>query len=276
MAIGIFSNIGAMFSQRSLNRSENSLQTAAQRLSSGKRINSAKDDASGLAIAQRMTSYAQGLQSAARNANDGISLVQTANSAVQSVTDNLQRMRELSIQAANGTLTDSDRGHIQSEINALKQEVSSVIDRTSFNGVKVLKESGSVEFQVGASSSESDTISMNLVDLENEMSDAGFTSIDVSSQQGAEDAIATIDSAIDKLSEQAAEYGAIESRFESTLNTLSSSYINTESSRSRIEDADYAKEITNMMQDKIKQQASIFMLGQANASKSLVSKLLGG
>ncbi len=274
MAVGIFSNLNSLFSQRSLAKSQNDIGTASQRITSGKRINSAKDDASGLAIAQRLSTFGQGLQVAARNTNDAISMVQTAGGALGGITDNLQRMRELSLQAANGTLSGSDRKSLQSEVNALNSEVSSVVERTTFGGVNVLNEDVDMSFQVGAGSGSEDSINISLSDVGADMSSAGLDSIDISTQQGAQDAIVAIDAALESVSETGAGFGAIENRFESTLGSISNSFINSEASRSRVEDADMAKEMTNLAMNQLKEQASVAMLGHANTSKSLVLKLL--
>ncbi len=258
--------------QRSLNKVNRSIHTASERISSGKRINSAKDDASGLAIAQRLTSMGEGLLAATRNANDAISMVQTAESGMSGVTENLQRIRELSIQAANGTLNDSDRKYIQSEVNALKEEISRVTDTTSFGGKNLLNNDEEMSFQVGAEAGES--VSVRIGNLDEQLQAQGVGAIDLTTVDGANAAIGVIDEALEGIATTQAELGAVQNRFESTINNLSSSFISAESARSRIEDADLAKEIANMSRNRIQEQASIAMLGHANQDRGIVMKLL--
>ncbi|THB64343.1 MAG: flagellin FliC [Gammaproteobacteria bacterium] len=273
MAIGIFSNSNSLFAQKSLSQSANALSKYSERLASGRRINNAADDASGLAIAQKLSTFSGGLISASRNINDGISMADTASSAISSMQSNLQRMRELAIQAANGSYSGSDRASLQSEVNQLQSEISDIPQRTTFNGIKVLDSNEELNFQVGANAE--DTINITLASTSGQMANSGVLSIDISTQQGAQDAISTIDEAIQNLNESNAEFGALSNRFESALTSNSNSLINSEASRSRIEDADYAKTISELSNEQIRQQASIAMLGQANANKSMIMKLLG-
>ncbi len=258
--------------QRSLNKVNRSIHTASERISSGKRINNAKDDASGLAIAQRLTSMSEGLLAATRNTNDAISMVQTAESGMSGVTENLQRIRELSIQAANGTLNDSDRKYIQSEVNALKDEISRVTDTTSFGGKKLLNNDEDLSFQVGSEAGEG--VSVRIGNLDEQLQAQGVGTIDLTTVEGANAALGVIDDAMEEIATTQAELGAVQNRFESTINNLGSSFISSESSRSRIEDADLAKEIANMSRNRIQEQASIAMLGHANQDRGIVMKLL--
>ncbi len=272
MVSSIYSDLTSLMAQRSLNKVNRSIHTASERISSGKRINSAKDDASGLAIAQRLTSMGEGLLAATRNANDAISMVQTAESGMSGVTENLQRIRELSIQAANGTLNDSDRKYIQSEVNALKEEISRVTDTTSFGGKNLLNNDEEMSFQVGAEAGES--VSVRIGNLDEQLQAQGVGAIDLTTVDGANAAIGVIDEALEGIATTQAELGAVQNRFESTINNLSSSFISAESARSRIEDADLAKEIANMSRNRIQEQASIAMLGHANQDRGIVMKLL--
>lgn len=258
--------------QRSLNKVNRSIHTASERISSGKRINSAKDDASGLAIAQRLNSMSEGLLAATRNANDGISMVQTAESGMGGVTENLQRIRELSIQAANDTLNSSDRKYLQSEVNVLKDEIFRVTDTTNFGGKPLLNSDEELSFQVGPEAG--DSVSVRIGNLDQQLQEQGVGAIDLSTAEGANAAIDVIDTALEGIATSQAELGAVQNRFESTINNLSSSYISTESARSRVEDADLAKEISNLTRDRIKEQASIAMLGHANQDRGIVMKLL--
>lgn len=255
-----------------MNKINRTIHTASERIASGKRINSAKDDASGLAIAQRLTSMSEGLLAASRNTNDAISMVQTAESGMSGITENLQRIRELSIQAANGTLSDSDRGYIQSEVNALKDEINRVVDTTSFGGKKLLNNSEDLNIQVGSEAGE--TVSVKIGNMGDQLQSLGIGSIDLSSAEGANDAIGVIDEALESIATTQAELGAVQNRFESTINNLSSSYLSAEEARSRIEDADLAKEITNLTQNRIREQAAIAMMGHANQDRGIVAKLL--
>ncbi|THB71792.1 MAG: flagellin FliC, partial [Gammaproteobacteria bacterium] len=206
-----------------MNKINRSIHTAQERIASGKRINSAKDDASGLAIAQRLTSMSEGLLAATRNANDAISMVQTAESGMSGITENLQRMRELSIQAANGTLSDADRGYIQSEVNALKDEINRVVDTTSFGGRKLLNTDETLNFQVGSEAG--DTVSVEIGNMGEQMQSLGIGAIDLSSAEGANNAIGVIDQALEDIASTQAELGAVQNRFESTINNLASSNI---------------------------------------------------
>ena len=273
MVFIIDNNSQARFISRNLGQVEREKTTAVERIASGKRINSARDDASGLAIAQRMTSMLGGMYSARRNANDAISMMQTADGSLGSVSDNLQRMRELAIQASNGSLNDDDRRYLNSEFNALKEEVGRVIDTSKFNGINLLSQNDEVTFQVGAN--EGETIGVELTDMNSQLNDAGLNSATIDSAAGAESAISAIDDALNSINETRAEYGAVQNRFESTINNLDSSIIETAESRSRVEDSDIAKEMSSFVQQQIREQASIAMLGQANQHRGLVMKLLG-
>ena len=266
MVSSIYSDLTSLIAQRSMNKINRSIHTAQER------INSAKDDASGLAIAQRLTSMSEGLLAATRNANDAISMVQTADSGMSGITENLQRMRELSIQAANSTLSGADRGYIQSEVNALKDEINRVVDTTSFGGRKILNTDDTLNFQVGSEAGEN--VSVQIGNVSDQMQTLGVGSIDLSTIEGANDAIGVIDQALEQIATTQAELGAVQNRFESTINNLSASNISAQEARSRIEDADLAKEITNMTQNRIREQAALAMMGHANQDRGIVARLL--
>ena len=274
MVFIIDNNSQARFISRNLGQVEREKATSVERIASGKRINSAKDDASGLAIAQRMKSMVDGLYSARRNTNDAVSMMQTADSSLGSVSDNLQRMRELALQASNGSLNGDDRKYLNAEFNALKEEVGRVIDTSQFNGIDLLSQTDEVSFQVGANAGE--TIHVKLADVNEQLNDSGLNSSSIDSTAGAEAAISSIDQALDSINETRADYGAVQNRFESTIATIDNQIVETEASRSRVEDSDIAMEMSNFVQQQIREQASIAMLGHANQNRGLVMKLLGG
>jgi len=268
------------FASRSIGNAQKSQNKAMERLSSMLRINSAKDDAAGFAIIQRQSAQITGTNQGIRNANDGISFVQTAQGDLSQVTSNLQRMRELAVQAANGTANSSDRGAIQAEINQLSQANTDISGSASFGGQAIFPENGkTVSFQVGADAGASNQIPVNLNSLESlnsVNSDQGGSGIDVSSAASAQAAIEQIDADLEAVSKQAANFGAIENRFNSSISNSESYSINTQASRSRIADTDVAKEVSNMLKAQILEKASIATASQANQSKKMVLSLLGG
>jgi flagellin len=246
-----------------------------QRLSSGLRINSAKDDAAGLAISDRMTSQIRGLNQAVRNANDGISLAQTAEGALQETTNLLQRMRELAVQSSNGTNTSSDRASLDAEFQQLTAEIDRIAGNTSFNSQNILDgtfASGSeVVFQVGADGGQ--TISVAIADAG--ISGLGVNSNDVKTFSAAQAAISAIDSAISTVDTIRGDLGAVQNRLESTIANLSNVSENVAAARSRILDADIAQETSNMTKMNILQQAGTSILAQANQAPQLALSLLG-
>jgi len=275
----INSNVSAIRAQNSSVKAAMGLQTAMERLSSGKRINSAKDDAAGLAIATKMTSEIRGLGAAMRNANDGISVTQTAEGAMGEVANILQRMRELAVQSSSGTVSDTDRAGIQKEVAQLKSQIGDIASRTSFNGIALLNGSASltsggtgtvVTIQTGTNSGETVGVDISAVDT----TTLGIASLDVSTQTGASGALATLDTAINTISSARATLGGIQNRLETTVNTLSSTATNLTEARSRIEDADFSTESTAMAKNQILSQASTAMLAQANQSQQGVLSLL--
>lgn len=280
MAQVINTNVSSLNAQRNLNKTQSSLQTSLQRLSSGMRINSAKDDSAGLAISTRFTAQIRGLNQAVRNANDGISLAQTAEGALQEITNNLQRMRELAVQSANGTYTSGDRTSLNNEVSSLKLEIIRVTDAVEFNGVKVLGSAATLVFQVGMRAvSGVDTISATTVDVAgttgNGIGSALGTSLRITTADAARSAITMIDSMLDKVSSIRAEFGTIQNRFESVVRNLQNVSENLSASRSRIMDADFAEETAELTRNQILQQAGVAMLSQANAAPQSVLSLLG-
>lgn len=279
MAATINTNPMSLNAQRNLTMSQSSLATSVQRLSSGLRVNSAKDDAAGLAIADRMNAQAKGFDMAVRNANDGISLAQTAESSMQAITDNLQRMRELAVQSANGVYTSGDRSSLDTEFQQLAQEVSRVITGTKFNDQTVLNPTGDLVFQVGAGTSATDQITVASGDVNDWTAtlapDTAGLANNISAGSGAATAaISAIDDALDKLNTARGTWGAVQNRFSSVVQTLSVASENAKSSRGRIMDADFAQETSNMTRAQILQQAGTAMIAQANSMPNNVMSLL--
>ena len=272
----INTNVMSLTAQRNLNASQNDLSTAIQRLSSGLRINSAKDDAAGLAIATRMTSQINGLNQAVRNASDGISMAQTTESALGEVTNNLQRIRELAVEAANGTYSTADRAALDVEVQQRISEINRIATKTTFNGQKVLDGSlGSVDFQVGANVG--DTVSVDFSTIDATTATLGVATINVTgaTATNANAAITAVDTALTTVNTARSTLGAVQNRFQSTVANLQSISESTSSSRSQIQDADFAAETAAMSRAQILQQAGVSVLSQANAMPQSVLKLLG-
>ena len=274
----INTNLLSLTTQNNLNKSQSSLGTAIERLSSGLRINSAKDDAAGQAIANRMTSQVKGMTQAARNANDGISLVQTAEGNLNEINTNLQRIRELSVQAATDTNGSSDLTSINTEINQRLAEIDRIAGAANFNGKKLLDGSVStaLKIQVGAGTSSNDTISIDSNALINATSgtlSAGLSTA-ISDNASAQAVISAADAAIAKIDTARSNMGAIQNRFESTINNLNNSINNLSAAQSRIQDADYATEVSNMSRAQILQQAGTSVLSQANQVPQAMLSLL--
>ena len=285
MAMVINTNIASLQGQRYLGQTQMSLQTAMQRLSSGLRINSAADDPSGLAIADNMTSQINGMTVATANANDAISMVQTADSAMSTLTDTLQSMRDLAVQAANfGTIGSSDRAKLATEFNQLSAELKRVITSTQFNNKSILHGSMShINFQVGANTTTDNRISANVGNL---LSASGIASlataysvngVSIGSNAGSTNvstAINRIDTALKTIDTFRATLGAIQNRLTDTISNLSSASNNQSAARSRIQDANFASETSNLSRSQILQQAGTAMLAQANQSNQTVLSLL--
>jgi flagellin len=275
MAMTINTNALSLNAQRNAGATQNTLATAMQRLSSGLRVNSSKDDAAGLAIAERMYSQVRGMNVASRNANDGISFAQTAEGALGKVGDALQRMRELAVQAANGTNNEDDRSNLQAEFAQLNAEVERIVNGTKFNGTALLDGStASFTFQIGAGTEDTDTIDVDAVDLSGTVGDVGALDISGADATGATAAIDALDSAIVEVTTGRASMGAIQNRFDSVIANLETSAENLSAARGRIMDADFASETMNLSRAQILQQAGTAMISQANQLPQQVLSLL--
>ena len=282
----INTNIMSLNAQRNLDASQNALATSMQRLSSGLRVNSAKDDAAGLAIAQRMETQVRGMNVAIRNANDGISLAQTAEGALGQIDESLQRMRELAVQARNATNSDADKDSLDQEFGQLASEIQRVLGGTTFNGKYILgQDSGTQTFQIGANTSSNDTIDVATSDL---TTDAAITTVAGTDNTGAGrgvidhtadnnaigDVINNIDNALNEVNSQRATLGASQNRFDAVISDLQVSVENQSAAQSRIMDADYAAETAAMSRAQILQQAGTAMVAQANQMPQQVLTLL--
>ena len=310
MSLSVNTNVTSLNAQRNLSMSQGALATSMQRLSSGLRVNSAKDDAAGLAIAERMNAQVRGMNVAVRNANDGISLAQTAEGALGKMGDNLQRMRELAVQSRNATNSDGDRANLEKEFKDLQSEIQRTVGSTKFNGKNLLDGSGSdLEFQVGANTDTTDRIKVTAVNMNGtaSLTDAvntdatkstaavvlatAFTSAadsadgisiggfakDGTTAIGTSDidtAINVIDKALDRVNEQRATFGAVQNRFDAVISNLQVGVENQSAARGRIMDADFATETSNLSRSQILQQAGNAMVAQANQLPQQVLSLL--
>ncbi|MCL5974796.1 MAG: flagellin FliC [Gammaproteobacteria bacterium] len=277
MAVIVNSNLASLNAQRNLESSQSSLNQSLQRLSSGLRINSAKDDAAGLFIAEQLTRDIRGTNQAVRNASDGISLGQTAEGALGEIGNNLQRIRELAVQSANATT--GNRTGIQAEVDQLTQEISRIIQTTEFAGNALLSATNSLTFQVGASGAASNQLSISTLSLTGIAGyAAGLTAtgtIDVSTAGAASGALADLSSALDTVNQSRATYGALQNRFEAVISNLQNYAENLTAARSRIQDADFAAETANLTRSQILQQAGVSILAQANTLPQTALSLLG-
>ncbi|MEO8527089.1 MAG: flagellin [Caldimonas sp.] len=268
MAQTINTNIMSLNAQRNLSTSQMSLATSMERLSSGLRVNSAKDDAAGLAIADRMNAQIRGTNVAIRNANDGISLAQTAEGAMATMTDALQRMRELAVQAQNGSNGSSDRANLDTEFQQLSAEITRIATQTKFNGTAIVGASaGAQVFQVGANNGDTLTVTTTAVTT---------VTGDVTTAANASTALAAIDAKLDVITTNRATYGAAISRFGFAISNLSITGENQTAARGRIMDADFAAETANLSRAQILQQAGTAMVAQANQMPQSVLALLKG
>ena len=269
-------NVSASLSQAALARNERALSSSMERLSTGSKINSAADDAAGLAMASKFTSQIKGLDMAVKNANDGISMISTAEGALEEVGNMLQRMRELAVQSSNGTMTSDDRSYMDKEYQQLDKEIDRIEKNTQWNGTVVLDgtvgTSGTVTFQVSAnfSSGGSDVITVDFGKLATDTASLG----DVKTMTKANTAIGAVDTAIKAVNEQRATFGAASNRLEHSVDNMTNISVNAEASRSRIEDTDYAKTTSELARAQIIQQAGTAMLAQANQSSQSVLSLL--
>lgn len=310
MAIAVQTNVSSINTTRRLNAANHKLDTSYQRLSSGMRINSAKDDAAGLQISNRMTSQINGYTQGNRNANDGIALAQTAEGALDEVTSMLQRIRTLAVQSANGSNTSADRKSIQAEVDALSNEITRIACQTSFGGQKILNGKGGknnilggngdgskLSFQVGANNEKGDRINLSLSQsftlsglagaasvsftgtaakgLKNTLAGDGAVGFSVSAQGNAQIAIEAVDKILAVVDSKRGEMGAVQNRLQSTISNQESVIENQSDARSRIRDTDYATEAAALSQQNIIQQAATSMLTQANSRPQLALSLLG-
>ncbi|WP_374338658.1 flagellin [Leeia sp.] len=300
MALVVNTNVASLNAQRNLATSSSQLATSLQRLSSGLRVNSAKDDAAGLAIAAGLTSQIRGNQQAVRNANDGISLAQTAEGSLGQIASNLQRIREIAVQAANGSISDTNRSQLQKEVDQLTQEISRIVSTTEFNGQLLLSGSSGLTFQVGSQGAANNQVSISSASLSLASSYANSSGIGASAvatgaaaglntfntsltaagvisvlTSGAASAnIAALDVDIATISNSRATFGAIQNRFEAVISNLQNYVENITASRSRIQDADFALETSQLTRNQILQQAGTAILAQANTVPQSALSLL--
>lgn len=275
MSLYVSTNVSSINSQRQLSKSTKSLDTSYQRLASGLRINSAKDDAAGLQISDRMTSQINGLTQGNRNANDGISMCQTMEGAMEEVTNMLQRMRTLAIQSANGTNSSVERTAIQDEVNELTKEIKRIGTDTTFGGtLKILSkdyDSKQTKFQVGSNANQTITLDTKAITVMT----AEINGLSLSKATTSQDAIKKLDESIKNIDSYRAVLGAVQNRLESTISNQENVIENVSAARSRIRDVDYAAETAQMSQQKILQQASTTILSQANQKTQIALNLLG-
>ena len=273
MAQTINTNVASLNAQRNLSTSQNSLMTSMQRLSSGLRVNSAKDDAAGLAIAERMQTQVRGSNVAIRNANDAISLAQTAEGAIGKLNDMLQRMRELAVQSNNATNGADDRKNLDAEFQQLGAEIKRTLQNTRFNGLRIFdSDAGTQTFQVGANNG--DTVDVVTAKLSTAPSLATVIAGKVDGTLAAASAITDIDAALQSVNTERAMYGAVQNRFEAIVSTLQVAAENQAAARGRIMDADFAAETANLSRSQILQQAGTAMVAQANQLPQMVLSLI--
>jgi flagellin len=274
MGLYVNTNVSSLNAQRQLFNSGQALSTSFERLSSGFRINRAADDAAGLQISDRLTTQVQGLNQAVRNANDAISLSQTAEGALSEVTASLQRIRVLAVQSQNGINSSSDRAALQKEVSALKLEISRIASDSQFGGTDLLTGSFSATFLVGANGGQTIAISLNQTGGYG-TSGLSLGTTDISTATGASGALSTIDTAISTIGAVRADLGALQNRFQSTIRNLSNISENIAAARSQIRDTDFAAETAELTRNQIVQQASLSVLSQANQRPQTALSLLG-
>jgi flagellin len=277
MALYINTNVASLDAQRNLAQTTMGLGKTMQRLSSGLRISRASDDVAGLAVAETLRSQSRSFAVAARNANDGISMIGVAEGSMQVVSDNLVRMRELAEQSGSGTLNDNQRSALQTEFKNLQDEIDRIVDTTKFNGITMLSAGGtSIDFQVGADSGSNNVISLTTVDVHTSKLTVDSTQAAVSTQAAAQEALKSLDSAISSLAQTRGTFGALENRLQTTISNIQNAMENLSASESRIRDVDVAQETANLTRNQILQQAGVAMLAQANQQPQLALSLLRG
>lgn len=267
-------NASALVAQGHLAKNQSALSTAIERLASGKRINSAKDDPAGQAIANRMTTNIRGLNMATRNTNGGISMALTAEGALDAINDNIHRIRVLSVQAANDTNNDKDRASIQLEIEQRLAEIDRISEQTHFNGINLLGSGAKhIAIQVGAHDGQTIDIKFSTIN-KNSLGLDGFTVAEKDGSPATESPLKKLDDALQKVDDLRSHLGAIQNRFESVIRMNTNTTTNLSAARSRIEDADYAVEISNMLRAQVKQQIGMWALAQANQTPNMTLTLL--
>ena len=281
MAQIINTNLMSLNAQRNLSATQSALATSVQRLSTGLRVNSAKDDAAGLAIAERMNTQVRGMNVAVRNANDAISLAQTAEGALSKINDMGQRMRELAVQSANATNNETDRASLDAEFQALSAEIKRNLEGTSFNGTKLFAALATMTFQVGANNTATDQIAVVTTNLTADTTMTGIlgggggaTAADIKNVDKSREALDKLDKMLATVNSKRAEFGATQNRFEAVIQTLQVSAENQTAARSRIMDADFASETAALTRSQVLQQAGTAMLSQANSLPNNVLSLL--
>lgn len=268
----INNNVSALNAWRNLYANDTSLTKSMEKLSSGYRINRAADDAAGLAISEKMRAQVSGLNMAIKNAQDGISLIQTAEGALNEIQVMIRRIRDLAVQSANDTNTDEDRANLQAEVTQLLDEIDRIATTTQFNGMELLDGSFTDKvFHIGANADQ--TLTVQIGDMQ--AGTLGIDAIDISTQGGAESAIPLLDTALDTVSSQRSDLGAVQNRLEHTINNLQVAAENLTAAESRIRDVDVALETTNFVKNQILVQAATAMLAQANVKPQSVLQLLG-
>ncbi len=279
MALTLLTNVASLEAQKNVNMTQSSLQASVQRLSSGLRISQASDDAAGLAISSRLTAQLGGLQQAQRNANDAVSMIQTAESGMNDINSLLTRMRELAVQSANGgTLSTGDRTALNTEFTALQSEITRIVNVTSYNGQNLIDGSLSsgTSFQVGTFNTDSNRITFQLSSTDAQTLGVNTGQIDVTSQLSSQNAIDTISTAINTVSTNRAGIGAAQARVSQTINNLASTFTNLSAANSRIKDVDVAQETAKLTQESILLQAGLSVLSQANQQPTSALSLLRG
>lgn len=266
------SDIGGIDFSSQIHRADSASNRSIERISSGSRLNNAGDGAADVSISNRFSSQIRAFAQSARNASDAVSLVQVASGSLEAVSDNLQRLRELALQASNGPLNTSDLQSLNKEAQQLKDEVSRVTRTSQFNNVPVLSEPREVTVQLGAS--EADRIQLQTLDLDNRLLELDFDRIDLSSREGANAALSIIDNTQLEVVTGQTQLGAVINRFEASINTLGEGRENTTRAQSRVSDADIAKEVSELTRNEIKKEVSIAMQTQANQQGEVVLQLL--
>lgn len=279
MALTVNTNVASLNAQRNLLNSQSELNTSLQRLSTGLRINSARDDAAGLFISEQITADVRGINQAVRNAQDGISLGQVAEGALGEIANNLQRIREIAVQSANVTV--QDRTGLQQEVDQLTQEISRIITTTSFNGTNLLSGAATLTFQVGQDGNANNQVAISTTNLASSATVAAFNAsltatgtVNVSTAAASSGALSNLDTTINNISTTRATFGAVQNRFEAVISSLQNTAESLTAARSRIVDADFAAETANLTRAQIIQQAGVAVLSQANSLPQLALSLL--